>query len=274
MSALDENCYIGEVPSHLRCRTKDCKREAGSTGWCEKCLDELSEHIEQHPLGCVPTRGSIDEVRIYNRNASLQIIISSNEKGHGSELDIDGAKFGPVLVGDIIAEGKDCVIERKDINDFLGSSCSDHMWKQAKDMRENYKRQVVIIEGHFPDDASYRNKKLIPQGYKAIAALIRQGITVLNVKNAAMLSTLSMAILKEAEPRDPTIPIKKVEKDGKHSVIQAIEGVGQQKAKALIEKYGSVAKLSMVPLQELSEFKVNGRKIGEKVAKHIKETLN
>ncbi len=252
----------------MKCLSQDCQNEAEiGAPWCDKCLDELGEEIEKHPIGAIPQIAMpLDE--------PLKITISSNEKGHGSQIDIDNSTFEYLEVGDIVAEGKDCVIERKKIDDFIGSSCSPHMWNQAKAMKDNYKRQVVIIVGHFPDDASHRNKKLIPHGYKAIANLVKRGITVLMVKNDAMLSTLSKSILEEAEHRDPSIPIKRVEKNGKHSVIQAIEGVGESKAKALLENYKSIKILCDIPLEVLSEFKVNNRKIGEKVAKRILETLN
>ena len=247
----------------MKCAIPHCMMESEEgLLYCAKCFDELGEMIEQNPIGGISDN-------------PLKIIISSNEAGHGSTIDIEGAKFGYVPIGDIVAENKDCVIERKEVNDFLGSCANPHMWLQAKNMQDNYKRQVVIIVGYLDKDyVDYKHLKLISHGYKSIAALIRMGITVLIVKNDAMLSTLSEAILKEAEPKDPTILIKRVEKNGKFSVIEAIEGVGQAKAKALIEKYVTVCNLAVVPIQELSEFKVNNRKIGEKVAKRILETLN
>lgn len=268
----------------MKCRHKGCDKETDGSCWCEEHLNELGDFIEENPIGCVP-KNDIDVMKAEKErqgrawgesiNKGFKILVSSNEVGHGSQIDIPGAEFGNVLVGDIVAKGKDCVIERKEVNDFIGSCTDSHMWEQAKNMRLNYKRQVVIISGYLDDKhVYYKNLRHIPHAYKSIAALIRMGISVLIVRDDKMLSSISEAILREAEPRDPTIAIKRVEKSSKHSLIQAIPGVGQSKAKALLEKYGSVRAISGVDIGELSEFKVNNRKIGEATAKKIHEALN
>lgn len=40
-----------------KCISPDCTNQVESGHpWCEKCLDELGNYIEQHPIGYVPRR--------------------------------------------------------------------------------------------------------------------------------------------------------------------------------------------------------------------------
>ena len=40
-----------------KCATVDCDNIVDKTSiWCDKCLDELSDEIEKHPIGFFPTK--------------------------------------------------------------------------------------------------------------------------------------------------------------------------------------------------------------------------
>lgn len=199
-----------------------------------------------------------------------QIIMSSNER---SLAYIQDMVFGKVEVGDVISLDRESVIERKQVDDFCKSCSSPHMWDQVRAMRMNYKHRYIIIVGHFPEDVSWRNKQNIRHAYRSLGLLARMGINVINVKDDNMFSGLAEEIMKVSEKRDPSTPIKRVQKDGKLSVLCAIEGVGENKAKALLEKFKTIAALSNASVEQISEVKVGRNRIGDTIATRIKTTL-
>jgi len=196
----------------------------------------------------------------------MRILISSNER---SNLEIENAEYVHLLVGDITAEGSDTVIERKTINDLATSCSSPHMWEQLKNMRANYKRSVVAIVGYL-EELNYKNKLKIPHIYKSIAIMAKMGITVLWIKNDKMLSSLAVAILTDSGERDPNVPIKRVEKDKKLSVICSIPGIGQKKGMELLKTFGNINKIANASMEELK--KVKG--ISDDLANKIHNALN
>ena len=40
----------------MKCQSEGCKNEATNFIWCDKCLNELGEYIEEHGMGFVPKK--------------------------------------------------------------------------------------------------------------------------------------------------------------------------------------------------------------------------
>ena len=57
------------------------------------------------------------------------------------------------------------------------------------------------------------------------------------------------------------------------SVLQEIEGIGKKKQKALMEKFGTIAKIMSASLEELCETEGVGAELAKKIQTHFKEKL-
>jgi Fanconi anemia group M protein len=172
-------------------------------------------------------------------------------------------------VGDFVCSQK-IVIERKTHSDFIASIIDGRIFEQAKALKENFERPVIIIEG-------YSNREINENALKAALAslIVDYGVSLISTKNALdSAKTIYWIARKEQEEKKQKIAFKvgkkpKDEKRLKEIIVSSIPGVSVVLSKRLLGKFGSVEKIFSASEEELKSVKG----IGEKLAKRIKKIL-
>jgi len=189
---------------------------------------------------------------------------------HLSEMEMD-VKVRSMAVGDYQVSDE-VVIERKTAKDFVDSIIDKRLFKQARDLSEEFKRPILILEG----DDIY-NGMIHPNAVRGtIAAIaIDFGISIIPTRNsedtAAMIKRI--AVREQTGEKTP-IQIRTDKKpvslwEQQLFIVESLPNIGPVNAKNLLQHFGSVEKVLNASESELQE--VDG--IGEKTAKNIRKVV-
>lgn len=172
-------------------------------------------------------------------------------------------------VGDFIVSER-VVIERKDHSDFVSSIIDGRIFEQVKNMKNNFEKSIIIIEGNSNRDISENALKA------AIASLIvNYGVSLVNTKNPVdTAKTIYWIVRKEQQENkhDVSFKVGKKPKEMKRlqeEIVSSLPGISSVISKRLLEHFGSVEKVFTASEDELQ--KVKG--IGKKLAGRIKKVL-
>lgn len=189
---------------------------------------------------------------------------------HLTEMEID-VKVNPMAVGDYQVSDE-VIIERKTAKDFVESIIDKRLFKQARELSEEFKRPILILEG----DDIY-NGMIHPNAVRGtIAAIaIDFGISIIPTRNsedtAAMIKRI--AVREQTGEKTP-IQIRTDKKpvslwEQQLFIIESLPNIGPVNAKNLLQHFGSVEKVINASESELQE--VEG--IGQKTAKSIRKVV-
>jgi Fanconi anemia group M protein len=189
---------------------------------------------------------------------------------HLSEMEMD-VKVRSMAVGDYQVSDE-VVIERKTAKDFVDSIIDKRLFKQARELSEEFKRPILILEG----DDIY-NGMIHPNAVRGtIAAIaIDFGISIIPTRNsedtAAMIKRI--AVREQTGEKTP-IQIRTDKKpvslwEQQLFIVESLPNIGPVNAKNLLQHFGSVEKVLNASESELQE--VDG--IGEKNAERILEAI-
>lgn len=189
------------------------------------------------------------------------------------ELDAD-IKQIRLEVGDYLLSKNVCV-ERKTVKDFVNSIIDKRLFQQAKDLTENFKKPIIVIEGA---EDIFTQRNIHPNAIRgAIAALaIDFNIPIIQTEDADETAQMLYFIAK----REQLGQIKPVALRGKRSgltfeqqqefLVEGLPLVGPTLAKSLLKKFGSVEKVFTASEMELKKVP----KVGEKKAKKIRDVIS
>jgi len=190
-------------------------------------------------------------------------------------LSLSGINIEPkqLDVGDYILSTR-IGVERKTVDDYLGSLIDGKLFKQVKKLKENYSRPMLIIEGEGLLTRRNINHKAIFGSLASIS--VNYGLTVFRTKNELETSDL-MSVIATREQREDN---KKASiRDGKTAmsdrerqqfIVEGFPNVSKVLAKRLLDYFGSIRDIVNASEEELT--KVDG--IGKNIAKGIVEVLN
>ncbi|WP_407409826.1 DEAD/DEAH box helicase [Methanobrevibacter sp.] len=189
---------------------------------------------------------------------------------HLTEMEID-VKVRSMAVGDYQVSD-DVVIERKTAKDFVDSIIDKRLFKQARELSEEFKRPLLILEG----DDIY-NGMLHPNAVRGTLASIAIdfGISIIPTRNsedtAAMIKRIAV---REQNGEKTHIQIRTDKKpvslwEQQLFIVESLPNIGPVNAKNLLQHFGSVEKVITASESELQE--VEG--IGKKTAKNIRKVV-
>ena len=189
---------------------------------------------------------------------------------HLSQMEID-VQVRSMAVGDYQVSDE-VVIERKTAKDFVDSIIDKRLFKQARELSEEFKRPLLILEG----DDIY-NGMIHPNAVRGtIAAIaIDFGISIIPTRNsedtAAMIKRI--AVREQSGEKTP-IQIRTDKKpvslwEQQLFIIESLPNIGPVNAKNLLQHFGTVEKVISASESELQE--VEG--IGKKTAKNIRKVV-
>ena len=175
-------------------------------------------------------------------------------------------KVADYLVSDRLA------IERKSGNDFIQSIIDGRLFKQAKELKQNFEKPLILIEGEI-----FGIRKVTDNAIRgALTSLILDfNIPIIQTRNQEeTIETLLMLAKKEQFDNKREISLRGEKtamniEEQQQFIIESLPGIGPSMAKSLLKHFKSVKKIFNASKQQLKE--VEG--IGEKRAKEIINTI-
>lgn len=186
----------------------------------------------------------------------------------GAEVDVLSLPAGDYVLG------HDTIVERKAVLDLHSSVRKGHLWAQLAKLRASCAFPYLLVEGR---DLDGGGRGLHPNAIRgACLAVIDQGVALLRSDSqrdsARWLHRLAVRCQREAAPAElpPLVPRPAVPPESvAEAMLAAVPGISTITARALLERFGSLAGVAGAPLEALLE--VPG--IGKERARALVEAL-
>jgi len=220
------------------------------------------------------------------------VIIDSRENSSLSEAvitccNLAGIKYEKkfIEIGDYTFGN--VVIEAKSMSDFLASVRNKRIFNQISNMEDNYEKCYVIIYGHVSQAIEYLNtvrnmtyyqqkqwgEKLKRMVYGAFSAIAMNTNTtpiwVTSSQEAANIITAMRYNMDKDVDLQKMLPKKTRSDDVRVDILTNITGISVEKAKALLEQFGSVYEIAGLDIKDIMV--IDG--IGKVTASNILDAL-
>ncbi len=184
-------------------------------------------------------------------------------------------KVKSLTVGDYQVS-EDVVIERKTNNDFISSIMDKRLYKQSKDLVENFKKPLMIIEGQ-----EFYSGFIHPNAVRgALASIaIDFGISIIPTRSpedtAAMIHRIA---LREQTDEKPNIQLRTEKKplttwEQQLYIIESLPNIGPVTAKKLLEEFKSVKNVINASENDLKKIEGIGDKIAERILNVVESSF-
>ncbi|MFA7563564.1 MAG: ERCC4 domain-containing protein, partial [Methanoculleus sp.] len=181
----------------------------------------------------------------------------------GASITLERLEFGDYAIGERI------LVERKTVQDFVGTLIERDLFGQIKAMADVVLRPILIIEG---EDDLYSVRNIHPNAIRGTLAAITvdMGVALIRTRDADdTAETLYVLAQREGSERGerkvhPKKSFRSVREEQEYA-LAAFPGVGLKSARLLLEHFGSLKAIIDAEPEELSA--VHG--IGEKTARAI-----
>ncbi len=179
-----------------------------------------------------------------------------------------------LTTGDFLCSSR-VAVEVKRAADFVNSIVDGRLLQQLKELKENFERPVLIIEGTQEEDL-YSIRNVHPNAIRGMLATIAvsYGIPILysrNPKDTAGFITTIAKREKEAGAPEPSLHAKKPATlaERQEYVIASLPGIELKLAQSLLQKFGSVREVITATEEQLQKVEL----IGPKKAAEIKRVI-
>jgi len=179
-------------------------------------------------------------------------------------------KLKQLEVADYIL-GEDVGVELKTVPDFVDSIIDGRLLEQIKDLKYNFKKPVVIIEG---EEDLYSMRSVHPNAIRGmlITIAISFGIPILNSRNFKETAELLISIAKREQKEkcyfSPNPTKRGISlKEQQEYFISALPDVGLKLSEELLEKFKNPKNIVNATKEELQKV----AKIGEKKADKLRK---
>lgn len=214
----------------------------------------------------------MDFQKIFKPRGKTLVVCDYREREVARQLRVAGAVVNKTNLdlADFVCSDR-VAIERKTHSDFVSSIIDGRVFEQARMLKREYEKPIIIIEG-------YSNARIKPNALKAAIAslLINFGIPLVATKNPADTArTIYWIARKEQHSKgghDVAIKVGKKPKNVKRlqeQIVSSLPGVSAVLSKRLLQHFGTVEKIFAAEEDELR--KVKG--IGKKLAKRINDVV-
>jgi len=177
-----------------------------------------------------------------------------------------------LVCGDYILSDR-IVIEKKTLQDFVKSIMDKRLFSQLKNMRENFEKPILIIEG---EGSLYGplNPNVIRGALAAIA--VDLGIPIIWTKDTADTAGIIYWIAKREqidEKREVSLINKKspeTVEEQQEFLLAGLPDISLTRSKELLKHFKKPSKVFNASVEDLK--KVKG--IGDKIAKNVRKLLD
>lgn len=189
---------------------------------------------------------------------------------HLTEMEID-VKVQSMAVADYQVSDE-VAIERKTAKDFVDSIIDKRLFKQARELSEEFKRPLMILEG---DDlySGMLNPNAIRGSLASIA--IDFGISIIPTRNAQDTAAMIKRIAVREQTGEKTLiqirtdkkPVSLMEQQ--LFIVESLPNIGPVNAKNLLQHFGTVSNVLNASESELQEVEGIGKKTAENIRKVV-----
>ncbi|MDI6806743.1 MAG: ERCC4 domain-containing protein [Candidatus Aenigmarchaeota archaeon] len=173
-------------------------------------------------------------------------------------------------VGDFICSESRIAIERKSYGDFISSIINGRIFEQAKSLKENFERPIVIIEG-------WSDRRISESALGAALAtlIVDFNLSIIYTRNPRETAKIIYWIAKKEQgekKKEISFKIGKKPKELRElreRIIATLPGVGKVLSKRLLEYFKNVERIFTASEDELK--KVKG--VSSSTAKKIRKIL-
>jgi len=208
----------------------------------------------------------------------IKIFADHREKSSGvikslMDLDVD-IKLDKLETADYVLSSR-VGIEMKTPEDFVNSIIDGRLLNQIKDLKQNFEKPLVIIEGSQDIYSIRKVHKNAIQGMLATIA-ISYGIPIIQTKDHQETASLLRAIAKREQDtttKDFDLHSEKKPltlKQQQEYIVSSFPGIGPTLAKPLLKKFKSVKKIVNAKKEKLEKV----AKIGSIKAEDIRKVLD
>jgi len=165
-------------------------------------------------------------------------------------------------------------VELKQIPDFVASIIDGRLLEQVRDLKKNFEKAVVIIEG---EEDIYSVRKVHANAIRGMLAsiVLDFGVPILYTKNprdtAGLLAV--MAQREQNKERDFSYHDRKPRsmKEQQEFFVSAFPGIGVQTARLLLEHFATIKNIVNASKEELTALKGVGDKTAERIMGLLEE---
>ena len=174
--------------------------------------------------------------------------------------------FGDFVVSDRV------IIEKKTVQDFIKSITDKRLFQQLKDMKDNFEKPILIIEGE-ESLYGYLQPNIIRGVLAAIA--VDMGVPIIWTKDMADTAGVIYWIARREqlqEKRDVVLRNKKVPEtteEKQEYLVASLPDVSRVRSKSLLKHFKSPKNVFNAPEEELKKVDGIGKGIAEKIKKVI-----
>jgi len=222
-------------------------------------------------------RGEPKLQEFVNEEDRIKVFADFREKGSGVIKELVDSGYKVMLTklenADFLLS-KRVGVEVKTVEDFVQSIIDVRLLQQVKDLKRNFEKPLLVIEG---DEDIYSIRNVHPNSVRGMLATIAvsYGIPILYTKNSKETAALFDTIAKrensedssEFNPHGSRKPLTL--KEQQEYLISALPGIGPTLAKPLLKKFGTVKKVINAKPDKLEKVE----KIGKQKAKQIKDVV-
>jgi ERCC4-type nuclease len=212
----------------------------------------------------------------------MKIIIDDREKNSlvASELINLGAEieFKHLVLADYIIS-EEIAVERKTIDDFVSSMINKRIILQLNDMKKNFKRPLLLIEGTEEQDL-YRPARHPNMNENAIKGMLLSimadfQIPIIFSKNYEDSASYLYLLAKREErgKKEFSFKIKRKAfnmKEQQQMIVEGFPGIGPSLSKNILKHFKTIPVFANATIEELEKVP----KLGKKKAVSIKALLD
>jgi len=219
-----------------------------------------------------------EKLSSYVKDDKIKIFADHREKGSGIIKELIGMdvelKLESFPNSDYILSSR-VGVEYKTVEDFVESIIDGRLLQQIKNLKNNFERPLLIIEG-VEDIYSVRNVHANAIRGMLAAITVGYGVPILytkNFKDTAQLLNIIAKREQEETGKDFSLhPQKKAMsiKEQQEYIISSLPGVGSGLSKPLLKYFKSVKNVINAEKKELEKVE----KIGKKKAEKIKDIVD
>ncbi len=221
---------------------------------------------------------NFDELKkVDDKKKEPPVIYADSREGNSSVLrELDRLDVNIKVKGLAVADyqvSDEVAIERKTAKDFIGSIVDKRLYKQAKELVENFEKPVIILEG---DNlySSFIHPNAIRGALASVA--VDFGIPIIPTRSEADTAAMITRIAIREQTHDR--PVMQIRTDKKPLnaweqqiyIVESLPNVGPVTAKKLLEEFGNVKSVINASEDELK----NVEGIGDKIAKRIRAVVD
>ena len=211
------------------------------------------------------------------KEKKIKIFADYREKGSGvikeiADMEID-LKLESLSNADYLLSSR-VGVEFKTVQDFVDSLIDGRLLEQIKNLKNNFERPLVVVEG-IEDIYSVRN--VHPNAIRGMLATIAvsYGIPILFTKNFKETASLLQLIAKREQEETGSFNIHGSKKpmsikELQEYIISSLPGVGIMLARPLLKEFKTIKNVVNAEQKDLEKIE----KIGPKKAKQINEIVN